>query len=131
MKRGPQPLAPALRPESTDWRLDALCRGQDGRNGHVDFLEQPLGVQRRQCMACPVREACLRDALEVDAQLGCVQQAAGTVRGGLTALERAATPALRRAREAQGDGLARRAEWLPARRNAETTSRPSRSGEAS
>lgn len=120
MRRGPAPLAPVLLPDGANWRLSALCAGQDGRDGRTDFLELPLGQQRRQCLACPVREACLRDALEVDAQLGCVQQAAGVVRAGLTALQRAAMPELKRARAAQ-TGLARRAEWLPPRRAGEAS----------
>lgn len=80
-------LGPAR--SSSEWRDEALCAGLDGRNGHVDFVEQDVTTQRRFCHGCPVRLECLEDALAVDATLGRFDQAVSVPRAGLTALQRA------------------------------------------
>lgn len=87
-------------PSSSSWRHEAACSGLDGRAGTLDFTELPPREQRRWCHGCPVRLACLEDALEVDATLSRFDQAASVPRAGLTALQRSTLAFNRRGPEA-------------------------------
>jgi WhiB family redox-sensing transcriptional regulator len=66
--------------ESQAWRLDGLC-AQTDPEAFFPETGQSLQPAKRICMTCPVREQCLRYALENDERFG--------VWGGLSIAQRA------------------------------------------
>lgn len=73
--------------EDTTWRVAALCQGDDAESffapGHLERREERLVREanaRALCGRCPVREECLRYALESGEQHG--------IWGGLNELQR-------------------------------------------
>jgi len=68
-------LAPAF--ASSDWWTRAACAGHDPEWWSDDRMMRPLAVEI--CLACPVRAACLADALRTGDK--------GVVRGGMLILD--------------------------------------------
>ena len=89
IRRPPTPLTPVSVDAPPDWRLRASCAQADPElffpsSRHSELLLRPLAV----CEQCPVRDACLADAMlaEQDAAYGC----RFGIWGGTTPSERAA-----------------------------------------
>ncbi|ODA69244.1 WhiB family transcriptional regulator [Streptomyces sp. AVP053U2] len=75
--------APATLPNALSWAAQAACKGQDLALFFSD-AEQKVQQAKQICVACPVRTACLDEAMRTEA--GAARDG---VYGGLTATERA------------------------------------------
>jgi WhiB family redox-sensing transcriptional regulator len=78
-------LGEPYRPADHGWRTRAACRGHDV-NGFIVKAGAPTRPARRICMACPVREPCLRFALLHEETVGVW---GGTTEGDRRAMRRA------------------------------------------
>ena len=65
----------------TSWRSDALCAQTDPEIFFPDTDGNPKGDAKRVCAQCPVKNPCLREAIDRREQHG--------IWGGLTTRERA------------------------------------------
>lgn len=74
---------------AANWRDRAGCRRLDGRDGRPDFTTLPYPTQRAMCHACPVRWACLEEALEVEKDFQWKAVVESVTFGGLTGKMRA------------------------------------------
>lgn len=76
-----------------DWRASAACRGEDPELffpvSETALIAQ-MDIRRAKdiCLGCPVRQACLDDAMDVEGRSGVAYRHG--IRGGLLASERAA-----------------------------------------
>lgn len=90
---------PAPRRQPDDWRTQALCARPDMADYRETFFPHPgetakANLAKQICAACPVRAACLEDALRVEAGRG--HENRHGVRGGLSAKQRYARYTTRR-----------------------------------
>lgn len=77
----------SYRAGSADWRTRAACRGMDGELFFPNDSDTPGQANAKAiCATCPVLDACLLDALDVEDRTGAYSRYG--IRGGLTGDER-------------------------------------------